>query len=201
MTASTNLSFHYRIVNALGFPLNATTLGPSDKIDIQVSLNDGATFTTFHTIDQNNHTTSTEFTNKVLSLAAYNGDFIKIRFLCTWGSGDYWVDIDNVLFEDGTNMSYSAATTEQLNTTNVAVNSTDNEIIRLQVVTQKSSNPLSVTSITFNTTGSTNAGTDLCRCESLLHNYSGFFNGNSIWNTRHSVRNILHNGNPGTCSG
>jgi len=161
MTASTNLSFHYRIVNALGFPLNATTWGPSDKIEIQVSLDDGATFSTIHTIDQNNHTATTEFTNKVISLAAYSGDYIKIRFLCTWGSGDYWVDFDNVLFEDGTNMTYSGATTDQFNFTNVAVNSTNNDIIRLQVVTQKSSSPLSVTSITFNTTGCTNAGTDL----------------------------------------
>jgi hypothetical protein len=161
ITTNTYLSFHYRIVNYIGYPLNATSLGSDDKIEIQVSADDGATFTTFHTIDQNNHTATTEFTNKVLSLGAYNADFIKIRFLCTWGAGDYYVDIDNVLFEVGTNMSYSGATTEQPNTANVAINSSDNDIIRLQVITQKSSNPLSVTSITFNTTGSTNATTDI----------------------------------------
>jgi len=161
ITSSTNLSFHYRIVDYLGYPYNATTPGPGDVIEIQASLDDGVTFTTFHTIDLNNHTTTTQWVNKVLSLAAYNTDFIKIRFLCTWASGDYYVDIDNVLVEDGTNMSYSGATTEQPNTSNLIVNSTNNEIIRLNVITQKSSNPLSVTSITMNMTGSTNAGTDI----------------------------------------
>ena len=161
ITTNTNLSFHYRIVEFDEYPLIARQLGSGDKIDIQASLDDGATFTTFHTIDQSNHTATTEFTNKVLSLSAYDGELVKVRFLCTWGSGDYYVDIDNVLFENGTNMSYSGATTEQPNTTNVGINSTDNDIIRLQVITQKSSNPLSVTSITFNTTGSTNAATDI----------------------------------------
>jgi hypothetical protein len=155
ITANTCLSFHYRIVDNLGYPLNATSLSSSDKIEIQVSADDGATFTTFHTIDQTNHTTTTEFANKVLSLAAYNSDFIKIRFLCTWGAGDYYVDIDNVLFEDGTNMSYSGSTTEQPNLTNIGIGTNNNEIIRLQVITQKNSNPFSMTSISVNATGAT----------------------------------------------
>ncbi|MDV7399321.1 hypothetical protein RZS08_48365, partial [Arthrospira platensis SPKY1] len=91
----------------------------------------------------------------VIDLDAYNGQYIKLRFLPTWTSGDYNLNIDNVLFEDGTNMSYSGATTTQPNTANVAVGSQNNEIIRLQVVTQKYSNPLTMTSINFNTTGST----------------------------------------------
>ena len=161
ITANTKLSFNYRIVDNLGYPFEATVLGASDKIEIQVSLDDGATFSTIHTIDQSNHINTTEFANKVLSLGAYSGDFIKIRFLCTWGEGNYYVDIDDVLFEDGTNMSYSASTTEQPNTSNVAINSQDNDIIRLQIITQKDANPLSLTSITFNTTGCTNATTDL----------------------------------------
>jgi hypothetical protein len=153
ITANTNLSFHYRLVDYLGYPLNATSPGSGDKIEVQVSLDDGATFTTFHTIDQSNHTVTTEFANKVLSLAAYSGDFIKIRFLCTWNTGDYYVDIDNVLLEDGTSMSYSGSTVEQPNLTNIGIGTNDNEIIRLQVITQKYSNPLSVTSISVNATG------------------------------------------------
>lgn len=161
ITATTNFSFHYRIVDNTGYPLNATLPGAGDKIDVQVSLDDGATFTTLHTIDQNNHTASTEFFNKVISLSAYSGTFVKIRFLLTWSSGDYYVDIDNVLFEDGNNMSYTNATTEQPNTANIGAGSMDNDIIRLLVVTQKSDNPLTVTSITFNTTGTTSPATSL----------------------------------------
>ncbi|MDX9906188.1 MAG: BNR-repeat neuraminidase N-terminal domain-containing protein, partial [Bacteroidales bacterium] len=147
ITSDTYLSFHYRFVNYLGFPLNATPLGPDDKLEIQVSTDDGATFTTIYTIDENNHTATTDFANAAVSLAAYSGDFIKVRFLCTWGSGDYYFDMDNVLFEDGQNMSYSTSTTEQPNTTNVGIGTTDNDIIRLQVVTQKSANPLYMNSI------------------------------------------------------
>lgn len=71
------------------------------------------------------------------------------------------MDIDNVLIEDGTNMMYSGSTTEQPNTSNVAINSSNNDIIRLLVVTNKPDNPISTTSITFNTTGSTSAANDL----------------------------------------
>jgi len=161
ITANSYLSFHYRFVDYLGFPYVATTLGVNDKLEIQVSTDDGATFTTFHTIDYTNHTATTVFTNKAVSLAAYAGDFIRIKFLCTWESGDYYFDLDNVLIEDGTDMSYTSNTVEQPNLSNVAINSTDNDIIRLEVITQKSANPLSVTSITFNTTGCTSVGNDV----------------------------------------
>lgn len=153
ITASTNLSFHYRIVNFTGFPLVGTYLSAGDSIEVQVSTDDGATFATIHTISQANHTATAEFTNKVISLSAYDGDLIKARFLCTRASGDYYVDIDNVLFEDGNNMSFSTSTTEQLNTSMIGIGTTNNDIIRLQVVTQKSSNPLNLTLITVSVNG------------------------------------------------
>ena len=155
ITSDTRLSFHYRIVDNTGFPLNATVYEPGNILEVQVAIGDDGTFSTIHTIDHNNHISDTEFANVVLNLGAYNGQYVKIRFLPTWASGDYYLNIDNVLFEDGMNMSYSGATTTQPNTTNVAVGSQNNDIIRLQVVTQKSANPLIMTSITFNTTGST----------------------------------------------
>lgn len=159
--ASTYLSFHYRFVNYDDFPSIAKELTSSDRLDIQVSLNGGSSYTTFHTIDLNNHTATTEFTNKVLSLSAYAGQPVKIKFLCNWGSGDFYVDIDNVLFENGNNMSYSTSTTEQASTANAGIGTNINEVIRLQVNTQKSDNPLSLTSITFTTTGSTSAVNDI----------------------------------------
>ncbi|MBE0663291.1 MAG: choice-of-anchor J domain-containing protein [Bacteroidales bacterium] len=161
ISANTVLSFHYRIVDNAGYPLNANVLGAGDQIEIQLSSDDGATYSTFHVIDVNNHITTTDFANKVLSLSAYNGQFIRIRFLLTWATGDYFVDIDNVLIEEGTNMMYSGSTTEQPNTSHVAINSPDNEIIRLLVVTNKPDNPVAMTSITFNTTGSTIAANDI----------------------------------------
>ena len=159
--ASTYLSFHYRFVNYDEFPLLPKVLTANDRLEIQVSTNSGSSYTTFHTIDLNNHTATLEFTNKALSLAAYAGQPVKIKFLCNWGSGDFYVDIDNVLFENSNNMSYANSTTEQASIANVGVGTNDNEVIRLQVNTQKSDNPLSVTSINFSTAGSTNATNDI----------------------------------------
>lgn len=161
ITSGSSLSFHYRIVDYTGYPLNGTSLGSNDKIDVQVSTDDGATFTTIHTIDHNNHVPSTVFAAKMLSLSAYNGSYIKIRFLCSYAAGDYYADIDNVIIDNNTSMSYAASTTEQASTANAGTGTSNNEIIRLLVVTQKETSPLSITQITFNTTGSTNASGDI----------------------------------------
>ncbi|MBN2668438.1 MAG: T9SS type A sorting domain-containing protein [Bacteroidales bacterium] len=58
-------------------------------------------------------------------------------------------------------MTYVSSTTTQTNTSNVGVNSTSNEIVGLQVVTTGAGSPLSATSFTFNTTGSTAPATDI----------------------------------------
>jgi len=56
-----------------------------------------------------------------------------------------------------TNMAFTSATTEQGSTSGVMLGATNQEIIRLKVVTTGSSNPFNVTSVTFNTAGSTAA--------------------------------------------
>jgi hypothetical protein len=155
ITSSTYLSFHYRVVNFAGYPLVGTTLSTEDMVEIQVSVDNGASFMTIHTIGQGNHTATSEFMNKVINLGAYDGDFVKIRFLCTRASGDFYVDIDNVLFEDGTSMSFSTATTEQVNTSLIGIGTNNNDILRLQVITQKGSNPLYLTSMTVSANGAT----------------------------------------------
>ncbi|HPR33964.1 MAG TPA: BNR-repeat neuraminidase N-terminal domain-containing protein, partial [Prolixibacteraceae bacterium] len=161
ITNDTYLSFHYRIVDNLGYPDNASTLGASDSLNIEVSDDDGKTWNLIHTIDQTNHTVSAEYANPVISLGAYNGQYIKIRFRAVWGSGDYYIHIDNVLVEEGTDMSYTGSVTKQTNTNNVAIGSFDNEMICLHIITQKETSPLVVHSINFNTLGSTSAASDL----------------------------------------
>ena len=68
-------------------------------------------------------------------------------------------------------MSYTSATTTQINTT-VSPGTTSQEIVGLQIVTSGNTSPLDLTSITFNTTGSTNPGTDIVQAEI-------YFTGNS----------------------
>ena len=89
------LEFDYRIVNWSSYPATATTLGATDKIEIQISTDNGATYTTIYTINQSNHVTSTSFATKSIDLSAYAGQNAKFKYLLTWGAGDYYVDVDN----------------------------------------------------------------------------------------------------------
>lgn len=54
-------------------------------------------------------------------------------------------------------MSFSSVTTTQTNTSNIAKGSLNQEIIGIQVVTNNTANPLSLTELTFNITGTTSA--------------------------------------------
>lgn len=94
------LKFDYRIVNYTSYPATATTLGATDKIDIDVSTDGGTTYTTIYTINSTTHVTSTSFLNKVIALTGYNNQTVKVRFNAVWSAGDYYVDIDNVVLEE-----------------------------------------------------------------------------------------------------
>jgi hypothetical protein len=62
----------------------------------------------------------------------------------------------NIQFDISTgDMSFASSTTEQASIIPVVIGSTNQEIVRLNVVTTGSQNPLSVSSVTFNTTGTT----------------------------------------------
>ncbi|MFA6721609.1 MAG: hypothetical protein WCR92_09370, partial [Candidatus Cloacimonadaceae bacterium] len=100
MTDDCQILFDYRIVNYSGYPSTGTTLGASDKIEVQVSTDNGANFTTIYTIDSTNHVTSNAFATLNLPVTAYDGDIILVKFLSTWGAGDYYVDIDNVIVRE-----------------------------------------------------------------------------------------------------
>lgn len=94
-TNLTVLTFDYRIVNWSGYPATATVIGVNDKIDVQVSTDNGITYATIYTINNLNHITSTAFAIQRINLNAFAGQNIKVKLLCTWGAGDYYVDIDN----------------------------------------------------------------------------------------------------------
>lgn len=95
LSATCELNFDYRIVNYTGYPSTATTLGASDNIQVQISTDNGVNYSTEYTINSGNHTPGTQFASVTVPLTAYAGETVKARFLCTWGSGDYYVDIDN----------------------------------------------------------------------------------------------------------
>jgi parallel beta-helix repeat protein len=79
-------------------------------------------------------------------------------YAATYGRGSWTSDLYSV---PTTPMTYVSSTTTQNNTDLTYQGTIDQEIIGIQIVTNGSTSPLSATSFTFNTTGSTNASTDI----------------------------------------
>lgn len=90
-----SLTFDYRYTE-WSAGTDALTLGTGDELNVQISTDCGETFATIFTIDQNNHIPSAVMTNSLVDLDAYAGEYIQIRFFATWGTDDYWMDLDNI---------------------------------------------------------------------------------------------------------
>ncbi|NTW33844.1 MAG: T9SS type A sorting domain-containing protein, partial [Bacteroidetes bacterium] len=94
LTSTSVLTFDYRYTNYTGG--TSFTLG-LDSLKVQVSDDCGATFTTIHVISAANHITSANMKNVLVSLSAYSGEDILIKFIAKRGTyGDYYIDIDNI---------------------------------------------------------------------------------------------------------
>lgn len=91
-----NLVFEYRYVDVLTKVPRPKALGANDRMDVQVSTDCGNTYTTIYTLNAQNHTPSVRMQKKFVSLAAYEGKYIRVRFQAFWGDGDYFVDLDNI---------------------------------------------------------------------------------------------------------
>ncbi len=100
--SSSTLSFDYRIVDYTGYANPggiATTLTTTDSLYLEYSLDCGVTFTKLpgSVITSTTHTTSNLFVNKSITLpGAFSGQNVVFRWIAKWGSGDYWIDIDNI---------------------------------------------------------------------------------------------------------
>lgn len=99
LTGSESITFDFRVLN-YNTTYPGTQVPPTGNwgnVQVQVSTDCGATFTTIGTIDNTTHTVTTQaFTNKGYSLASYAGQNVVIRILGTWVAGDYYVDMDNI---------------------------------------------------------------------------------------------------------
>ncbi len=90
-----SLSFDYRYVK-FSTGLDSTVLSPFDSLIVKISTDCGATYLPIYVIKKSNHIATTKMKNVRLPLAAYDNQAIKIQFYAVWGSGDYYLDIDNV---------------------------------------------------------------------------------------------------------
>jgi len=75
----------------------------------------------------------------------------------------------------GTPMTYASCTTTQTNTSTVGINTTNNEVIGVEVVTTGAASPIDATSFTFNTTGTTAPATDITNAKLWSTGTSGTF--------------------------
>lgn len=160
ITATTELSFDYRIVNYTGYPGTATTLAANDSINVLVST-DGVNYTKIYQINSTTHTTATTFATKTFNLAAFAGGVAQVKFDCKWGAGDWYIDFDNVSIIDMIPMVYTSSTTTTPTTAIVPLNSNKNQILGITVNTTGILTPITASSFTFNTNGSTNPTSDI----------------------------------------
>ena len=94
----TNLtfSFDYKIEN-----WNSTTATPAGwgNFVVQYSTDNGATWSTFFTVDDSNHVvanTCATFSNVIPGASLPAGSDVRFRFLSTWVVGDYDIYFDNI---------------------------------------------------------------------------------------------------------
>ena len=148
--------FWYRIANyTYSYPPTvATVLSANEKIEIQVSTNNGTSFSTIYTINSTNHVTSLNFAKVILPLTAYAGHDVKIKILATYASGDYYLDIDDVKLYIPPAMTYVSSTSTPA-TGMVPSGSVDNVILGAQIVTADYSTPLVLNRMDFTTNGTT----------------------------------------------
>ncbi len=93
--AGDSLTFDYRITNFGSGGTVPTSLAGGTKIDVMVST-DCQTFQAIYSINIVTHTPSVNMKNIKISLAAYAGQSIAIRFRGTWSAGDFYFDLDNI---------------------------------------------------------------------------------------------------------
>ena len=91
-----SLFFDYRYVDFTGNGANATTLGLGDSLKVQVSTDCGVTYSDLFLITQDNHVTSNVLATINIDISSLAGESVKFRFLGIWGTGDYYLDIDNI---------------------------------------------------------------------------------------------------------
>lgn len=91
-----SLKLDYRFVNFGGTNGPPKMLASGDSLLIQISKDCGETYQIIRKIDVTNHIPSNDFITLSIALNNYEGENVKLRFISFWGSGDYYLDIDNV---------------------------------------------------------------------------------------------------------
>jgi hypothetical protein len=90
------LRFDYRYVDFSGGGTVPTILTPFDSLIIELSTDCGITYATAQVIAGADHFPSVDLTEVAIPLDEFEGEYLRLRIQGVWGSGDYYLDIDNV---------------------------------------------------------------------------------------------------------
>ena len=91
-----SITFDYRLT---AFETDGSVphvMGSGDFIVVEVSSDCGNQFENIYTINSDNQNISSEMQTISLSLDPFVGEYVKIAIRAVYGTGDYWLDIDNI---------------------------------------------------------------------------------------------------------
>lgn len=112
ISGNTKISLSYRFVDAALYPNQGHTMGPGDAVTIDAYVG-SLLFSNVASLDMNTHptamTTWTTYTYTNVLFGSAGSNPCKLRLDVSYGSGDWFLDIDNVIIADVvTGISYSA---------------------------------------------------------------------------------------------
>lgn len=103
ITATSRVSFYYRIVDQSLYPATATTLGTNDKVEIFAGSQAINFYQSIYSITSANHMSSTTFKKVTIPVGSLAGQSGNLKIVVTKGSAtDYFVDIDSLVVMDST---------------------------------------------------------------------------------------------------
>lgn len=97
-----NVSFKYKVINLTGSGATAADFG---SLQVQYSLNNGASYTTAYTINSSNHSPSTGCITVNFSIPGTSvpaGNSFRLRFLGTHANYSFYIHIDDVAVAQST---------------------------------------------------------------------------------------------------
>lgn len=108
------LFFDWRIVDPSLYPSSPANYTAGDNFEFLAS-SDGINYQTIFSVNSTNYANSTSFTNAFVPLLAFTGGnlYLKVRGTRVTGSGEFFIDIDNVsvdvysTVQENTNTSFS----------------------------------------------------------------------------------------------
>ncbi|MBU0487974.1 MAG: hypothetical protein KKD31_08505 [Bacteroidetes bacterium] len=143
----------------------------TDQLKIYLSTDGGSTWGSV--LWTGNTASSWTLYNVDLGTSTSSTCMIKFEGTSDFGLTD--IGLDEVRVYQPPSMAYSSSTTTQTNTNSVPINSSDQVIIGIEVVTTGPSSPISITSFSLNTTGTTAPGTDIINAKIYYTGTSGTF--------------------------